>query len=634
MRTGTFGGFFVGTAVSAVVLGLASVLTYQAPEAADGPDATAVNVPAGSEFRQSRDDTEASLPGADDVPDPADQQNIEAPEPDDIASIDAVTSAPAAQPTLDGAEPELTAPETPDAPSGIDPDVEQPVLSSPQTLAPQVPAEENDPSTSTVPAQPLLPDVSEGNAFEEEVQASVLPETATAPDVQTDAAPEAQPVIVPEVEADTAPDLQTDVTESAPLPDEDALPEEVAQSMSEEEQPELTPQAEVEPDTAAESEVEEGTAPEGQAEVTEPAPEPDEDAHPEEEALSTPEEEQPELTLQAEAEPETAAVPEVEEDTSPEVEAEVAEPAPVPEDETLPDIVAQPTPEEEEPDLTPQTAVELEDQTETEGTIGNLAQGVTVGRLPSVTAPDETAEEPAVEEAPEPAPEGEQRPLDQFSAEFDNPEGKPLMAFVLLDQGDSPISYDALADFPYPISYAVDVTWSGAEAAMSTYRAAGLDVLAMIDLPEDAGAVDTEVAMQTYLAALPETVAVMEGVRTGLQSSREATEQLIPILQESGHGLVLFSEGFDTAQKLISREGVPALSVFRDIDGNEQSATVIRRFLDQAAFRASQEEVGVIVVGRLRAETVSALLLWGLQDRANSVAIAPVSALLKAQVEE
>ncbi|MEO0783249.1 MAG: divergent polysaccharide deacetylase family protein [Pseudomonadota bacterium] len=637
MRTGTFGGFFVGTAVSAVVLGLASVLTYPAPEAADGPDATAVNVPAGSEFRQSRDDTEASLPGADDVPDPADQQNIEAPEPDDIASIDAVTSAPAAQPTLDGAEPELTAPETPDAPSGIDPDVEQPVLSSPQTLAPQVPAEENDLSISTEPAQPLLPDISEGNAFEEEVQASVLPETATAPDVQTDAASEVQPVTVPEVETDTAPDLQTDFTESAPVPapvpDEDALPEEAAQPTPEEEQPELTLEAEVEPETAAEPEVEEDTAPEGQAEVTEAAPVPDEDALPEEVALSTPEEEQPELTPQAEAEPETAAVPEVEEDTPPEVEAEVAEPAPVPEDETLPDIVAQPTPEEE-PGLTPQTAVELEDQTETEGTIGNLAQGVTVGRLPSVTAPDETAEEPAVEGAPEPAPEGEQRPLDQFSAEFDNPDGKPLMAFVLLDQGDSPISYDALADFPYPISYAVDVTWSGAEAAMSTYRAAGLDVLAMIDLPEDAGAVDTEVAMQTYLAALPETVAVMEGVRTGLQSSREATEQLIPILQESGHGLVLFSEGFDTAQKLISREGVPALSVFRDIDGNEQNATVIRRFLDQAAFRASQEEVGVIVVGRLRAETVSALLLWGLQDRANSVAIAPVSALLKAQVEE
>ena len=35
------------------------------------------------------------------------------------------------------------------------------------------------------------------------------------------------------------------------------------------------------------------------------------------------------------------------------------------------------------------------------------------------------------------------------------------------------------------------------------------------------------------------------------------------------------------------------------------------------------------MVGRLRGETVSALLLWGLQDRAGSVALAPVSAILK-----
>ena len=140
--------------------------------------------------------------------------------------------------------------------------------------------------------------------------------------------------------------------------------------------------------------------------------------------------------------------------------------------------------------------------------------------------------------------------------------------------------------------------------------------------------------MQTYVNAVPAAVAVMEGVGSGVQGRREASEQLLPILKASGHGLVLFSEGFDTAQKLISREGVPALSVFRDVDSKDQSATVIRRFLDQAAFRAGQEEGGVIIVGRLRAETVSALLLWGLQDRARSVAIAPVSALLKTQLAE
>jgi hypothetical protein len=36
------------------------------------------------------------------------------------------------------------------------------------------------------------------------------------------------------------------------------------------------------------------------------------------------------------------------------------------------------------------------------------------------------------------------------------------------------------------------------------------------------------------------------------------------------------------------------------------------------------------MVGRLRADTVSALTFWALQDRAESVALAPVSALLRA----
>ena len=36
------------------------------------------------------------------------------------------------------------------------------------------------------------------------------------------------------------------------------------------------------------------------------------------------------------------------------------------------------------------------------------------------------------------------------------------------------------------------------------------------------------------------------------------------------------------------------------------------------------------MVGRLRPETISALLLWGLQDRAQRVALAPVSAVLQA----
>ncbi|MEL7253572.1 MAG: divergent polysaccharide deacetylase family protein [Pseudomonadota bacterium] len=495
MKTGLLGGFLTGTALSALVLGGASVLTYT-PKAA--PEATEVAVPAGSEFRQSRDDEEASLPSSDAAPDAADKPQIEAPEPDDLASVGGATES-AAQPSTGDAAVGLVAPDAPDAPSGVTADMEEPVLQSPQSLAPQAPDGEEDLSISTQPAQPVQPDIGEGGAFEEEDQAALTPDTGDDSEVTE---PE---VVEPEV-------VEPDLAEPEPEPQP--------------EQPQV-----VEPD----------------------APEPD--ANPEQVA-----------------EPETA------------------------------------------PETTPEVAPS--------GTVGNLAEGVTVGRLPSVSG----AEEEAIAATP-------QTRLERFSVDFDNPEGKPLLSFVLLDQGDGPVSFDALADFPYPISYAVDVASPRAEEAMAQYRAAGLEVLAMIDLPEGASAADTEVTMQTYLTTLPEAVAVMEGVGSGLQTSREATEQLIPILQESGHGLVLFSEGLDTAQKLISREGVPALSVFRDIDGNGQSASVIRRFLDQAAFRAGQEEAGVVIVGRLRPETVTALLLWGLQDRANSVAIAPVSALLKQQVD-
>jgi polysaccharide deacetylase 2 family uncharacterized protein YibQ len=92
----------------------------------------------------------------------------------------------------------------------------------------------------------------------------------------------------------------------------------------------------------------------------------------------------------------------------------------------------------------------------------------------------------------------------------------------------------------------------------------------------------------------------------------------------------MLPNGLNTAQKLIAREGVPSVTLFRDIDGQGQNAGAVRRFLDQGAMRAGQQDEGVIMLGRVRPDTISALLLWGLQDRAASVALAPVSAVLAA----
>ena len=273
-----------------------------------------------------------------------------------------------------------------------------------------------------------------------------------------------------------------------------------------------------------------------------------------------------------------------------------------------------------------QPAIEAPDTGDSpSGTIGNIASGIETQRLPSL----DTSPRPAPELAKDDAATLEDLPaIRAYAASFDNPEGKPLMAIVLIDDGTSPIRLDALESFPYPLSFAVDAAWPGAADAMRRYRDAGFEVLAIADLPNGATARDTETTMQMVEAAVPEAVAIMEGTGEGLQISRESSEQLAPILMASGRGLVLYSKGLETAPKLISREGVPVATVFRDFDSKGQSATVIRRFLDQAAFKSSRDDGGVIMLGRLRADTISALLLWGLQDRASRVALAPVSAVL------
>ena len=219
--------------------------------------------------------------------------------------------------------------------------------------------------------------------------------------------------------------------------------------------------------------------------------------------------------------------------------------------------------------------------------------------------------------------------LDLYASNFENPEAKPLMSIVLIDRGDFTGAVDALANFPYQVSFALDPARPGAAEAMARYRAAGFEVLALADIPETATAGDVEASLGAALAALPETVAVLEGDKAGLQGSREISDQVAAILGETGHGLILAPRGLDTARKSATKAGLAAATLFRDFDAKGQDANAVRRFLDQAAFKAGQDGGGIIMVGRTRPETISALILWGLADRAERVALAPVSAVLK-----
>lgn len=278
-------------------------------------------------------------------------------------------------------------------------------------------------------------------------------------------------------------------------------------------------------------------------------------------------------------------------------------------------------------DLTPAAEAEAPDAPQVAAVQPPAAASIRPSGIAGIGTPARPLTERDAPEASPAAP----RAIDSHAAPFDNPDAKPRMAIVLIDRGDSPVGLDALRAFPYPLSFAVDPLRPDARAAMDRYRAAGFEVLALADLPAAATPPDVEQALGAILSTLPDTVAVMEGDTTGVQASKAASDQVTAMLAASGHGAVFLPNGLDTARKLAERAGVPAATVFRDFDGAGQDAGTIRRFLDQAAFRAGQEAGGVIMLGRLRPETISALLLWGLQDRAERVALAPVSAVLRGE---
>lgn len=601
MASGFLSGVIWGGALSVVVVGSASLLS-QLP-GVSAPEAGTVEVPAGSQFDISRDDIAARLPTDDGAVSTGDGQTqtgasrAAAPIVDTIAGLSGAVMEPAAVPETAIPDAQMSAPRPNGAPV-VEVTKETPVAPTSQnagSILPSAPIVDTELSISTDPSQPIAPDlpaVEEAAPFGETRKIASLEENPVPvenADVENADAENA--------DKETAADMDTRTTADPVLQDTQDTQERV-------EDPTIEAQIEAaaEPvDAPVEAPVEDpvaivlaqsGSDLKRQTPLS-PAPE-----------VQSGDPVQPTNGLQSATAP------------KPMIVASAAKPTSKPFGNLASNV-----PTNRLPSLAGaarSTETQSETQSETRSTVAASATK-SATETTTETTTDSGADGEALENL---------APIERFSVAFDNAEKKPLMAIVLLDDGSSKIGLDALAAFPYPISFAIDASWDGAQDAMISYRAAGFEVLAMVDMIKGATAADAETAMAVYLDKIPESVAVMEGIKTGFQGNRQATDQVTEILLESGHGWVLFPKGLNTVQKLASKAGVPTATVFRDFDSKGQKASAIRRFLDHAAFKAGQQEAGVIMVGRLRADTISALLLWGLQDRASSVALAPVSAVL------
>ncbi len=562
------------------------------------------------------------------------------------------------------------------APSGapVDESASAPVAEAPTAEIPAAeapPAE--DPLAETPPPEranaeaPAAESMAEETAAETEVAApaeETAPEAdGTAPAEDADAPAEAAPaedsVAADPTPEESAPAEETPATDAAPAPEADATPPPSEEAPPTDTAPEVGPAPALPslPEAPAAPETERGAAlpqtetaspdrpttaaPAAGLEAPQPArPGAGVSVQTDAPVLPTPQGAAPEtpgadtelavVTTPADPPPLAPVVEETADEAqpaAPPTEPSPESPTPAPAPVVTEAAPRQPAPAEETaaapaPDPAPVPRVRRAGQTEDSATPGDLTARVTVNRLPSIGAGQE-APAAASEEPFEPTGVA----LADFAVPFENPEGKPLMAIVLIDEGSTDFGPEALESFPYPVTFALDPADPAATQRMQRYRDAGFEVMLRAALPTGASPADAEVAYEAYKTTVPEAVAMLMGGQGSGQTNPPLIAQTVENLSASGHGLVLYAEGLNTGLRIAQREGLPAGLVFRDFDAAGEDPRTVRRFLDGAAFRAGQED-GVIMVGRLRADTISALLVWGLQDRATRVALAPISAIL------
>ncbi|MEJ6395133.1 divergent polysaccharide deacetylase family protein [Gymnodinialimonas sp. 2305UL16-5] len=268
---------------------------------------------------------------------------------------------------------------------------------------------------------------------------------------------------------------------------------------------------------------------------------------------------------------------------------------------------------------------------ETAPSVGSAAQiGPNLTR-PNSSLPQVGGNAPDLSDAPLEAevidePE-DPRAIAQNAMSFER-DGRPLMSVILIDEPNAALDLDTLTRFTFPVTFALDWSEPGASDRAAAYRAAGFEVAILANgLPDGAEAVDVEVAFEVAQQNLPEAVALLDTQDGRLQSNRPLLDAMIAALADTGHGLVAFPQGLNAAEQTAARSGVPGATLFRLLDGEEEAAPRITRYLSRAAFAAVQEG-HVIVVGHTRPDTVTALLSWALAERSGSVQLAPLSATL------
>ena len=208
--------------------------------------------------------------------------------------------------------------------------------------------------------------------------------------------------------------------------------------------------------------------------------------------------------------------------------------------------------------------------------------------------------------------------IDAFAVPPVPTDNQPLMAVVLVENGNMRLDPDILGSLPFTVTIAVPAKNDVHNALMRYYRDEGFEVALLIDLPEGSNATEVTEILDKAISTVSEATTILERTPGTLQNSREISTALADRLALSGHGLVLYDTGVNPALERAKSVAVPVKTIYRNLDQDNGNERAMRRFLDGAAFRA-QQEGSVIITASPSPSVISALTFWSLQERSSSV---------------
>ncbi|MDU8942175.1 divergent polysaccharide deacetylase family protein [Ovoidimarina sediminis] len=312
----------------------------------------------------------------------------------------------------------------------------------------------------------------------------------------------------------------------------------------------------------------------------------------------------------------------------------VAETAPAAQPETIPEA-PEPVVVIEAPE--PVQVVEAEKTERVEDAPTDVAQAnpessgeVRILRLPTIgdgaegDAGDE-AEDPGAEENLQSAQEGIGGALTRNAIDFEVPQGAARIAIVLVHSPDAP----AAEELPVPLTFAVPSGMPDAADVVSSYKAAGHEVIVVPDLPDRPTPQDVEVAVSAAEQILAGAVAMGDVSGAGFQGVRGAAGQAVSAAGRSGHGLVTAGRGFNSVERLAAEAGVAAFALTTTVSEQVTDPRAMARALDQAAFRARRDGAAGFL-GHASGAQIAAILSW-IADVDDDLAAVPISTVLKGQ---